>query len=209
MTMTPIATASLATARLHALLDLSRAARRGSGRRRDDRHRQRHSRHRFRDRLLLAGRGPRRGGLPRDRRRDRPGSASRRAGHRDLAQRRSAPARRRRGLDAVARVFAAQTRASGRVPQISIVLGPAAGGAAYGPALTDIVVLGPHGPDVRDRARRRTPRDRRGRRHAAPRRRRAARRRSGVVHVVTETDDDALTAVLPWPGSCTRRAAST
>ena len=43
--------------------------------------------------------------------------------------------------------------ASGRVPQISAVLGPAAGGAAYGPALTDIVVLG-HGrvfvtgPDV-------------------------------------------------------------
>ena len=28
-------------------------------------------------------------------------------------------------------------RASGRVPQISVVLGPAAGGAAYGPALTD------------------------------------------------------------------------
>ena len=58
------------------------------------------------------------------------------------------------GLDAVAKVFAAQTRASGRVPQISVVLGPAAGGAAYGPALTDIVVLGPAGrvfvtgPDV-------------------------------------------------------------
>jgi acetyl-CoA/propionyl-CoA carboxylase carboxyl transferase subunit len=57
-------------------------------------------------------------------------------------------------LDAVAKVFAAQTKASGRVPQISVVLGPAAGGAAYGPALTDIVVLGPEGrvfvtgPDV-------------------------------------------------------------
>ncbi len=48
-------------------------------------------------------------------------------------------------LDAVARVFAAQTRASGRVLQVSVVLGPAAGGAAYGPALTDVVVTGPQG----------------------------------------------------------------
>ena len=46
------------------------------------------------------------------------------------------------------------TRASGTIPQISIVIGPAAGGAAYGPALTDIVILGPDGrvfvtgPDV-------------------------------------------------------------
>ena len=46
------------------------------------------------------------------------------------------------------------TVASGRVPQLSVVLGPAAGGAAYGPALTDIVILGPDGrvfvtgPDV-------------------------------------------------------------
>src|SRR4051794_30085677 len=35
-------------------------------------------------------------------------------------------------LDQVARMFAAMTAASGRVPQISLVLGPAAGGAAYG-----------------------------------------------------------------------------
>src|SRR5690242_3881637 len=35
-------------------------------------------------------------------------------------------------LDGVGRVFAAMVRASGRVPQISVVLGPAAGGAAYG-----------------------------------------------------------------------------
>ncbi len=44
-------------------------------------------------------------------------------------------------LDSVGQVFAAMVRASGRVPQISVVLGPAAGGAAYGPALTDIVVM--------------------------------------------------------------------
>jgi acetyl-CoA/propionyl-CoA carboxylase carboxyl transferase subunit len=44
-------------------------------------------------------------------------------------------------LDAVGQVFAAMVRASGQVPQISVVLGPAAGGAAYGPALTDIVIM--------------------------------------------------------------------
>jgi acetyl-CoA/propionyl-CoA carboxylase carboxyl transferase subunit len=48
-------------------------------------------------------------------------------------------------LDAVGRVFTAMVRASGRVPQISVVLGPAAGGGAYGPALTDVVVMGPAG----------------------------------------------------------------
>jgi len=48
-------------------------------------------------------------------------------------------------LDGVGQVFAAMVRASGRVPQISVVLGPAAGGAAYGPALTDLVIMGPGG----------------------------------------------------------------
>ncbi|WP_235022931.1 acyl-CoA carboxylase subunit beta [Amycolatopsis alkalitolerans] len=48
-----------------------------------------------------------------------------------------------RSLQAVARVFEVITRASGRIPQISVVLGPAAGGAAYGPALTDIVIMAP------------------------------------------------------------------
>jgi acetyl-CoA/propionyl-CoA carboxylase carboxyl transferase subunit len=45
------------------------------------------------------------------------------------------------GLDGVGQVFAAIVRASGRVPQFSVVLGPAAGGAAYAPALTDIVIM--------------------------------------------------------------------
>jgi acetyl-CoA/propionyl-CoA carboxylase carboxyl transferase subunit len=44
-------------------------------------------------------------------------------------------------LDGVGRVFAAMIRASGRVAQVSVVLGPAAGGAAYGPALTDLVIM--------------------------------------------------------------------
>nr|WP_184544062.1 carboxyl transferase domain-containing protein [Streptosporangium becharense] len=57
-------------------------------------------------------------------------------------------------MDGVGRVFAAMTRASGRVPQVSVVLGPAAGAAAYGPALTDVVIMASAGrmfvtgPDV-------------------------------------------------------------
>ena len=39
----------------------------------------------------------------------------------------------------------AMIRASGYVPQISVVVGFAAGGAAYGPALTDVVVMAPEG----------------------------------------------------------------
>lgn len=95
-------------------------------------------------------------------------------------------------LDAVGNIFQAMTRASGKIPQISIVLGPAAGGAAYGPALTDVVVLAPEGrifvtgPDVVrsvtgenvDMARLGGP-DTHG-------------RRSGVVHVVADDEADAM-----------------
>jgi acetyl-CoA/propionyl-CoA carboxylase carboxyl transferase subunit len=48
-------------------------------------------------------------------------------------------------LDGVGQIFAAMVRASGRIPQLSVVLGPAAGGAAYGPALTDVVVMSDEG----------------------------------------------------------------
>ena len=95
-------------------------------------------------------------------------------------------------LDAVGRVFAAMTRASGRIPQLSVVLGPAAGGAAYGPALTDIVVLGPHGrvfvtgPDV---VRSVTGEDVDMARLGGPE---PHGRRSGVVHVTTESDAEAF-----------------
>ncbi len=95
-------------------------------------------------------------------------------------------------LDAIGQVFAAMVRASGRVPQISVVLGPAAGGAAYGPALTDIVVMGGAGrifvtgPEVVrsvtgervDMARLGGPEP-----HG---------RRSGVAHVTTADDESAL-----------------
>ncbi|HEY1625114.1 MAG TPA: carboxyl transferase domain-containing protein [Streptosporangiaceae bacterium] len=48
-------------------------------------------------------------------------------------------------MDGVGRMFAAMTGASGRIPQISVVVGPAAGAAAYGPALTDIIIMAPAG----------------------------------------------------------------
>ncbi len=94
-------------------------------------------------------------------------------------------------LHAVGQVFAIMTRASGRVPQISVVLGPAAGGAAYGPALTDVVILGPDGrvfvtgPDV---VRSVTGEDVDALRLGGPE---PHGRRSGVVHVVTETEQGA------------------
>lgn len=94
-------------------------------------------------------------------------------------------------LDAVGRVFAAMTRASGRVPQISVVVGPAAGGAAYGPALTDIVILAPEGrifvtgPEVvRSVTGEDVDMERLG--GAEPH-----GRRSGVVHLVADSEADA------------------
>ena len=107
----------------------------------------------------------------------------------------SGGARLREGVEslhAVGTVFAAMTRASGRVPQISVVLGPAAGGAAYGPALTDLVVLSGQGrifvtgPDV---VRSVTGEDVDSERLGGPE---PHSRRSGVVHVVTETDAEAI-----------------
>jgi len=95
-------------------------------------------------------------------------------------------------LDAVGQVFAAMVRASGKVPQLSVVLGPAAGGAAYGPALTDIVVMGPGGrvfvtgPDV---VRSVTGEDVDMERLGGPD---THGRRSGVVHVTTQSDAEAL-----------------
>jgi acetyl-CoA/propionyl-CoA carboxylase carboxyl transferase subunit len=95
-------------------------------------------------------------------------------------------------LHGVGTVFAAMTRASGRVPQISVVLGAAAGGAAYGPALTDLVILSEQGrifvtgPDV---VRSVTGEDVDMERLGGPE---PHSRRSGVVHLVTATDAEAL-----------------
>ena len=95
------------------------------------------------------------------------------------------------GLDAVGRVFAAQVRASGVVPQVSVVLGPAAGGAAYGPALTDVVVMAPAGrvlvtgPDI---VRKVTGQDVDAERLGGP----DTHARSGVVHVGADSEANAL-----------------
>ncbi|HEV2637879.1 MAG TPA: carboxyl transferase domain-containing protein [Actinocrinis sp.] len=110
-------------------------------------------------------------------------------------------------LHAVGEVFAVMTRSSGKIPQLSLVLGPAAGGAAYGPALTDVVILGPAGrifvtgPEVvRSVTGEAVDMDRLG----GPE---PHGRRSGVVHVVAETDEDAfarardLTALLGDQGA--------
>ncbi len=44
-------------------------------------------------------------------------------------------------LDGYARMFTRHTLASGVVPQISVQLGPSAGGSVYSPGLTDLVVM--------------------------------------------------------------------
>jgi acetyl-CoA/propionyl-CoA carboxylase carboxyl transferase subunit len=107
----------------------------------------------------------------------------------------SGGARLREGVEslhAVGLIFAAMTRASGKVPQISVVLGPAAGGAAYGPALTDVVILSDQGrifvtgPDV---VRSVTGEDVDMARLGGPE---PHSRRSGVVHVVSASDAEAL-----------------
>jgi acetyl-CoA/propionyl-CoA carboxylase carboxyl transferase subunit len=109
-------------------------------------------------------------------------------------------------LDGVGRVFAAMIRSSGKVPQISVVLGPAAGGAAYGPALTDLVIMSDEGrvfvtgPDV---VRKVTGEhvDMAG--LGGPD---AHARRSGVVHVVAGSEGEAIhqarrtTVLLARPG---------
>lgn len=46
-------------------------------------------------------------------------------------------------LDAAGQVVAATVRAAGRIPRISLLLGPALGSTAYVPALTDVVIAGP------------------------------------------------------------------
>jgi acetyl-CoA/propionyl-CoA carboxylase carboxyl transferase subunit len=89
-------------------------------------------------------------------------------------------------------IFRVMTKASGKIPQVSVVLGPAAGGGAYGPALTDIVILGPEGrifvtgPDV---VRSVTGEDVDMLRLGGPE---PHGRRSGVVHVVSLTEEQAM-----------------
>lgn len=48
------------------------------------------------------------------------------------------------GLSGYADIFFRNTRASGVIPQISVILGPCAGGACYSPAITDFVFMARH-----------------------------------------------------------------
>jgi acetyl-CoA/propionyl-CoA carboxylase carboxyl transferase subunit len=82
--------------------------------------------------------------------------------------------------------------ASGRIPQLSLVIGPTAGGGAYGPALTDIVVLAPEGrifvtgPDV---VRSVTGEDIDMASLGGPE---AHSKNSGVAHVIAATEEEAF-----------------
>ena len=100
------------------------------------------------DRLRLRAR------LPDLRRRARRGARRRRSTRSWTWPRRPAPrwsasttapgARIQEGVTALAGyggIFQRNTRASGVIPQISVMLGPCAGGAAYSPALTDFVFM--------------------------------------------------------------------
>src|SRR5262249_36865479 len=96
-------------------------------------------------------------------------------------------------MDGVGRMFSAMTHASGRIPQISVVLGPAAGAGAYGPALTDLIIMSDAarvfitGPEVL-RSVTGEVIDMDGLGGPA-----AHGRRSGVAHLTVPSEDDAYT----------------
>ncbi|MEI7541103.1 MAG: carboxyl transferase domain-containing protein [Actinomycetes bacterium] len=95
-------------------------------------------------------------------------------------------------LDAFGEVFQSMISASGRIPQLSLVLGPTAGGGAYGPALTDIVVLSPEGrifvtgPDVVKSV---TGEDIDMALLGGPE---AHRKNSGLAHIIAPTEEEAI-----------------
>ena len=107
----------------------------------------------------------------------------------------SGGARVQEGIDSLSgygRVFYANVQLSGSVPQISIICGPCAGGAAYSPALTDFIIqtrkahMFITGPDViRQVTHETVTADALG----GPD---AHMRQSGVVHFVAEDDREAL-----------------
>ncbi|WP_229070423.1 acyl-CoA carboxylase subunit beta [Actinoplanes sp. DH11] len=115
-------------------------------------------------------------------------------------------------MDGVGRMFLAMTRASGLIPQVSVVLGPAAGAASYGPALTDVVIMSGAarmfvtGPDiVRSVTGEVIDMESLG----GP----VAHAKSGVAHLTATTEEEAfetarrITDLLSRPGHNTDRAA--
>ncbi len=98
-------------------------------------------------------------------------------------------------LDAFGEVFQSMISASGRIPQLSLVLGPTAGGGAYGPALTDVVVLAPEGrifvtgPDVVKSV---TGEDIDMALLGGPE---AHKKNSGLAHVIAPSEEEAFAAI--------------
>ena len=111
----------------------------------------------------------------------------------------SGGARIQEGVDALAaygEIFYRNTLASGVIPQISVIMGPCAGGAVYSPALTDFTVMVEGtarmfitGPDVVRAVTHEevTPEELGGAQ--------AHHRRSGVAHFIAGDDTEALTLV--------------
>ena len=106
----------------------------------------------------------------------------------------SGGARIQEGVDALAaygRVFFQNTLLSGVVPQISLICGPCAGGAAYSPALTDFIIQTRHaqmfitGPSVIKKV---TGEEVTAEQLGGPE---AHMHYSGVVHMIAEDDRDA------------------
>jgi methylmalonyl-CoA carboxyltransferase large subunit len=107
----------------------------------------------------------------------------------------SGGARVQEGIDSLAgyaRVFHHNVMLSGTVPQISLILGPCAGGAAYSPALTDFVIQSQQarmfitGPQVIKQV---TGEEVSAEELGGPQ---AQMRYSGVVHLIARDDDEAI-----------------
>jgi methylmalonyl-CoA carboxyltransferase large subunit len=107
----------------------------------------------------------------------------------------SGGARIQEGIDSLAgygRVFYHNVMLSGSVPQISLICGPCAGGAAYSPALTDFIIQTRHarmfitGPSVIKEV---TGEDVSAEALGGPA---AQMNKSGVVHFIAEDDREAI-----------------
>jgi acetyl-CoA carboxylase carboxyltransferase component len=111
----------------------------------------------------------------------------------------SGGARIQEGVDALAGyadIFLKNVLASGQVPQISLILGPCAGGAVYSPAITDFVMMVRDtsykfltGPKVvKEVTREEVSTDQLGGADVHS-------RRSGVAHLVATTEDEAFSTL--------------
>jgi methylmalonyl-CoA carboxyltransferase large subunit len=107
----------------------------------------------------------------------------------------SGGARVQEGIDSLAgyaRVFYHNVMLSGTVPQISLICGPCAGGAAYSPALTDFVIQTEHarmfitGPQVIKQV---TGEEVSAEELGGPQ---SQMHYSGVVHLIARDDDEAI-----------------